>query len=151
MKKLLVVIFSVSMIMCQGIYGEYLYNEDITSDTGEIIKAHQHSKRFDGQCVEIREGIVESLENSNHNKLYKEYKQEVLASIKKAKQSLKLKTDEKNFWKYYDMCKANCGTSNIYRLYVFENENLQSVYNKIRNPQNFMSEEDLSTLGYDFD
>lgn len=147
MKKLLAVIFSVSMIVCQGIYGEYLYDEDITSDTGEIIKAHQYSKRFDGQCVEIREGIVESLENSDYNKLYKEYRQEVLASIKEAKQSLKLKIDEKNFWEYYDMCKSNCGTSGMYRLYVFDNENLQSVYNKIRNPQNFMSEEEIKQSG----
>ena len=70
---------------------ENIFIMKITSDTGEIIKAHQHSKRFDGQCVEIREGIVESLENSNHNKLYKEYKQEVLASIKESQTKFKAK------------------------------------------------------------
>lgn len=52
----------------------------------------------------MREGIVESLENKDYNKLYKQDKQEVLDSIKKAKQNLKLKTDKKNSWKYYDVC-----------------------------------------------
>ena len=129
MKKLAMIL---AIAICQALYAEYLYDEDITTDTGESIKAHQYSKRFDGQCVEMREGIVES----------KEDKQEVLALIKKAKQSLKLKTDKKNSWKYYDMCELDCdfgGAQGIYRLYVFDGENLKSIYDKIRNPQNFMN------------
>ena len=129
MKKLAMIL---AIAICQALYAEYLYDEDITTDTGESIKAHQYSKRFDGQCVEMREGIVES----------KEDKQEVLALIKKAKQSLKLKTDKKNSWKYYDMCELDCdfgGAQGIYRLYVFDGENLKSIYDKIRNPQSFMN------------
>lgn len=148
MKKLLAILLSI--IVCKGLYAEYLYDEDITSDTGEFIKAHQYSKRFDGQCVEMREGIVESLEDKTYNKLYKEDKQEVLALIKKAKQSLKFNIDKNNSWKYYDMCELSCdfgGASNIYRLYVFDDENLLSAYNKIRNPQNFMSKEEFEQSG----
>lgn len=129
MKKLAMIL---AIAICQALYAEYLYDEDITTDTGESIKAHQYSKRFDGQCVEMREGIVES----------KEDKQEVLALIKKVKQSLRLKTDRKNSWKYYDMCELDCdfgGAQGIYRLYVFDGENLKSIYDKIRNPQNFMN------------
>lgn len=148
MKKLLAILLGI--IVCKGLYAEYLYDEDITSDTGEFIKAHQYSKRFDGQCVEMREGIVESLEDKTYNKIYKEDKQEVLTLIKKAKQSLKFNIDKNNSWKYYDMCELGCdfgGTSNIYRLYVFDDENLLSAYNKIRDPQNFMSKEKFEQSG----
>lgn len=137
MKKLAMIL---AIAICQALYAEYLYDEDITTDTGESIKAHQYSKRFDGQCVEMREGIVES----------KEDKQEVLALIKKAKQSLKLKTDKKNSWKYYDMCELDCdfgGAQGIYRLYVFDGENLKSIYDKIRNPQSFMNTKEFEESG----
>lgn len=148
MKKLLAMILAIAI--SQTLYAEYLYDKDITTDTGEIIKAHKHSKRFDGQCVEMREGIVESLENKDYNKLYKQYKQEVLDSIKKAKQSLKLKIDKKNSWKYYDMCELGCdfdGVESIYRLYVFDGENIKSIYDKIRNLQSFMNKKEFEESG----
>lgn len=147
MKKLVMIL---AIAICQALYAEYLYDEDITTDTGEIIKAHEHSNRFDGQCVEMREGIVESLENKDYNKLYKQDKQEVLDSIKKAKQSLKLKTDKKNSWKYYDMCELGYdfnGANGFYRFYVFNGENLKSVYDKIRNIQSFMSKKAFEESG----
>ena len=75
MKKLAMLL---AIAICQTLYAEYLYDEDIITDTGEIIKAHHHSKRLDGQCVAMREGIVESLENGVYNKLYKKDKQKVL-------------------------------------------------------------------------
>lgn len=146
MKKLILAI-----VLSQALYAEYLYNEDISTDTGESIKAHQHSKHFDGQCVEMREGIVESLENKDYNKLYKQDKQETLDSIKKARQSLTLKTDKKSSWKYYDMCELGCdffGAANgFHRLYVFERENLKSVYDKIYNLKNFMSKKEFEESG----
>ena len=148
MNKLLAIILGIAV--GQGLYAEYVYDSDITTDTGEIIKAHQHSKRFDGQCVEMREGIVESLENKDYNKLYKQDKQELLDSIKKVKQSLRLKTDRKNSWKYYDMCELGCdfgGASGMYRLYVFDGENLKSIYDKIRNPQSFMNTKEFEESG----
>lgn len=147
MKKLAMIL---AIAICQALYAEYLYDEDITTDTGESIRAHQYSKRFDGQCVEMREGIVESKEDKTYNKLYKEDKQEVLALIKKAKQSLKLKTDKKNSWKYYDMCELDCdfgGAEGIYRLYVFDGENLKSIYDAIRNPQSFMNIKEFEESG----
>lgn len=147
MKKLAMLL---AIAICQTLYAEYLYDEDIITDTGEIIKAHHHSKRLDGQCVAMREGIVESLENGVYNKLYKKDKQKVLDSIKKAKQGLTLKIDNKNSWKYYDMCELDCnfgGARGIYRLYVFDNENLQSVYNKIYSLKSFMSKEEFEDSG----
>lgn len=145
MKKLILAI-----VLSQALHAEYLYDEDISTDTGESIKAHTHSKRFDGQCIEMREGIVESLENKVYNKLYKQDKQETLDSIKKARQSLTLKTDKKNSWKYYDMCELSCdfgGANGFYRLYVFDGENLKSVYDKIRNPQSFMNTKEFEESG----
>lgn len=148
MKKLLAIILAIAV--SQGLYAEYVYDSDITTDTGEIIKAYHHSKRFDGQCVEMREGIAEALEDKDYNKLYKQDKQEALALIKKTRQSLKLKTDKKSSWKYYDICEVGCdfgGVRGIYRLYVFDGENLKSVYDKIRNPQIFMNEKEFDESG----
>lgn len=148
MKKLLAIILGIAV--CQGLYAEYVYDSDITTDTGESIKAHEHSKRFDGQCVEMREGIAESLGDKDYNKLYKQEKQEVLDSIKNAKQSLTLKTDKQNAWKYYDMCELGCdfgGANGFYRLYVFNGENLKSVYDKIRNIQSFVGKKAFEDSG----
>lgn len=43
MKKLAMIL---AITICQALYAEYLYDEDIATDTGEIIKAHQHSKHI---------------------------------------------------------------------------------------------------------
>ena len=88
MKKLAMIL---AIAICQALYAEYLYDEGITTDTGESIKAHQYSKRFDGQCVEMREGIVESKEDKTYNKLYKEDKQEVLKLYKESQAKFKIK------------------------------------------------------------
>lgn len=80
MKKLLAIMLGI--VASQGLYAEYVYDSDIATDTGEIIKTYQHSKRFDGQCVEMREGIVESLENKDYNKVYKGYKEKTLNDMR---------------------------------------------------------------------
>lgn len=148
MKKLLTIILSI--VVCQSLYAEYVYDEAIVTDTGEVIEPFKYSKRFDGQCVEMREGIVESLENKDYNRLYKKDKQEVLNDISQAKKTLQPKTDNSSVGKYYDMCELSCnfgGADGIYRLYVFDSENLKSVYDKIRNPRSFMSKKEFEESG----
>lgn len=146
MKKLICLLASV--IALQNLYGDsYLYDTDITTDTGEIIKAGQYSKRFDGLCKEMKDGYIKSINNE-----YYETKLSYLQDRQKA-QSLPLKTDKANGWRYKDLCEVNkerCTTggeySILYRLYIFENQSLDEVYKKIRNYTNYMSKDDAQNF-----
>ncbi|MWV62650.1 hypothetical protein DCO60_09525 [Helicobacter saguini] len=144
MKKL-VCLFA-SVLLWQNLYGTYLYNIDITTDTGEFIKAGEYSKRFDGLCKEMKDGYIESINNR-----YYENKISYLQDRQKA-QSLPLKTNKAG-WRYKDLCEVNkerCSTGDensiLYRLYIFENQSLDEVYEKIRHYTNYMSSNDAQNF-----